>query len=364
VNEVVRTLACAEDTAVRTAFILGAGCSYGTLRLCKCSFPPLARDFGSELKKRCNWETEYPELARVAEHLGTTLPEVGLEDIWTCIDYHAKFPQAFNTEWGQSGNVVLELKSALLRLYGQTCDAVASRLELSNEYTLGEIVNQMKPGDTLISFNYDTLVENLFRKRRGSSPQLRHCHGVPPDGVVRFVKPHGSASWDLHDLDHVPTDGPPALQSLHEDDAKSGRTDPLMLGAVPIKSELILEVQCCFRVPEVYRVIRDQWRAVADAVRDADRLVVLGYSFPKEDTYGRFFYREAMRERRTRPPLSVEYYETRERRAQTAAAIFEAFPGKLRVRYRGKVKPAPRSAFRGRLVFVRCPTLATPAAPE
>jgi hypothetical protein len=39
------------------------------------------------------------------------LPQVGLEDIWTCIDYHAKFPKAFGRDWGHSGDLLRELRS-------------------------------------------------------------------------------------------------------------------------------------------------------------------------------------------------------------------------------------------------------------
>jgi len=281
-------------------------------------------------------------LAKVAAHLGTSLPEVGLEEVWTCIDYHAKFPGAFTISWEPAGAVVRELKSALLRLYGRTCDNEAEKLAVSGTYKLGQIINEIKPGDTLVSFNYDTLAERLVQKRK---IMLLHGSGSPPEGVVRFAKPHGSASWDLHihNLGHDLTDGPPAVISLDDYDAKLGTVDPLLLGAVPIKSELILEVQSCHHVHWVFEVILCQWRAVANALRDVDRLVVLGYSFPKEDVYGRFFFREAMRGRSK--PLRVEYYEVREQRERTARSIVSALPSELGIQWKDEISPAPPSAF-------------------
>jgi hypothetical protein len=242
---------------------------------------------------------------------------------------------------------VPELKRALLQLYGSTCDDAAKSLRLSNRYTLGSVLKQIEAGDTLISFNYDTLVERLFMKRKNSH-RLLHCSGPPGNGVVRFAKPHGSSSWNLRDLGHDLTDGTPAIRSLDQVDAN---TEPLLLGAVPIKSELIIEVQCHYCTHRVFEVVLHHWRAVADAVRDADRLVVLGYSFPKEDAYGRFFFREAMRERQSiasssdRPPLRVEYYEVPERAEQAACSICAAFPGELNIQYQGRVTAAPKSAF-------------------
>ena len=334
------------ETTMRSAFFVGAGCSYGTLAN-HDFFPPLARQFGGQLAQRVSgWRRKYPELAKVARHLQISLPEAGLEDIWTCIDYHAKFRGTFPTNWSLK-RTVPELKRALLQLYGSTCDDAARTLRLSNRYTLGSVVNQIEAGDTLISFNYDTLVERLFMKR-GSSHRLLHCSGPPGNGVVRFAKPHGSSSWNLYDLGHDVTDGTPAISSLEQVDPNN---EPLLLGAVPLKSELIIEVQCYYRTHRIFEVVLLQWRALAEAVRDADRLVVLGYSFPKEDAYGRFFFREAMRERQLmnsssdRPPLRVEYFEVPERAEQTACSICAAFPGELNIRYQGKVTAAPKSAF-------------------
>ena len=291
-------------------------------------------------------------LARVADHLGTDLRHVTLEPIWTCIDYHAKFQPAFRPDWVPRGKVVAELKSAILRLCGSKCDEVAERLALQrprrlglfhdNTFTLSRIVHQITPGDTLISFNYDTLVERLVLKRKGLS--LRHSCASAANGIVRFAKPHGSASWNLHRLSSDVLDGPPLLESLCAVQAKEhpDKFDPLVLGAVPIKSELIREVQQHFGTEALFEVILQQWRAVVDAIRDAERIVVLGYSFPKEDTYGRFFFREAMRDRGRRR-LRVDFYQKRKYSKETACSIKDAFPGvsKSDIHFNGEVTPAP-----------------------
>ena len=75
-----------------------------------------------------------------------------------------------------------------------------------------------------------------------------------------------------------------------------------MLGAVPIKSELIFEVQRFYGLP-VFDVVVQQWKTVVTAVREAEKLIVVGYSFPREDQYGRFLFREAVRLRKN--PLKL-----------------------------------------------------------
>jgi hypothetical protein len=324
----------------KTAYFFGAGCSYGTLRLHK-DFPPIARDFGPQLAERVggDLESEYPTLAQVVRHLAKPLNQIGLEELWTCIDYHAKFPATFRTTWEPLGQVIGELQSALLMMYGSRCDTLAKQLSLDGDYTLSNIIKGIKPGDTLISFNWDTLVEHLCQKR---GLVLGH-RNQPDESVIRFAKPHGSASWNLKSLPADIVDGPPLLTSLDEGYPMRNQGRPLFLGAVPIKSELISEVQMAHGTLRIFDVIRCQWRAVADAVRDADRLVVLGYRFPPEDTYGTFFYEEAMRERKRQRggELRVDYYARCQDKRDIECLIRKALPGASPIRFKGEVT-APR----------------------
>ena len=59
--------------------------------------------------------------------------------------------------------------------------------------------------------------------------------------------------------------------------------EPLVLGAVPIKSELLAEVQSGDR--KAYETISDQWAEAACPVTQTTELVVAGYCFPPEDGY-------------------------------------------------------------------------------
>jgi len=115
---------------VTTTFILGAGSSFGTLNCRQCylsSFPPTARDFGKILVTRFNdWRTRFPGLAGVVEHLGLPMEEAGLEEIWTWIDYSAKFNG--NTFSSIHEDPAWNLKCALVELYGRMCDDAIERI--------------------------------------------------------------------------------------------------------------------------------------------------------------------------------------------------------------------------------------------
>ena len=105
-----------------------------------------------------------------------------------------------------------------------------------------------------------------------------------------------------------------------------------------MKSELVREVQLYYGCPDVFELVQLHWRAVADGLAVADRVVVLGYSFPLEDTYGRFFFQEGMRERQSGEPLRIEFYDLDAE--PVAAAIYRTLPGKPVLEFKGPVTPA------------------------
>jgi len=321
------------------AYILGAGSTRGTLA--NLSFPPpTAAGFGATISRISGWRTEFPALEQVAEYLERPLAGLGLEAIWSCFDYYAKFERSLPPKpWEDESRT---LKRALLRLYGRQCDSAAESLPDTDSYTLGDIVkNRLDTGGFLISFNYATVAERLVR-RFSRRPLRMVCSGEAM-GAVWLVKPHGSTSWRMEfengSLITQEPDGSPRYDSLTEEELMrplGKHYEPLLLGAVPIKSELIREVQRMGGFPLIYDRVMDQWESVVAALRSAESLVVLGYSFPEEDQYGRFFFREGIRLRTK--PLSVEFYELPENAAATAKSIFSALASKgLEVIYRGPV---------------------------
>jgi hypothetical protein len=300
------------------AFLFGAGSSCGTVGA------PTSACFGRTLNEiDQNWQQNYPAVLAVVKHLGLPLEGWGLEEVWSCIDFTAKLCEAIPD--AQAGpEVSPQLKKALLKVYGRRLDKKADCLPMSEGYTLGYLfANEVTDGDVLVSFNYDTVVERLYE--RFGRP-LRTAGIAGPDSGVTLVKPHGSTSWtmDLTEktLEWHTSWGCPLLDSLEPEDVDDGR-EPLVLGTVPIKSELIEQVQDCGGFDCIFDTVVRQWKAVVNAVRDADSLIVVGYSFPKEDHYGRFLIEEAFRLRKRMGKFAptVEFYELPECRETWAAQV-------------------------------------------
>lgn len=295
---------------------------------------PVASEFGRTLGALdpC-WQQNYPALVNVVEHLQLDLADWSLEPVWSCIDYYAKLQPALPRQkpWNDESR---QLKKALLAVYGRRCDD----LNAGTDCTLAKLFrDELRAGDVLISLNYDTIAERIALDL--DRPLVLTLH--VDSGGVRFAKPHGSTSWTLdlnsHSVTYSSADGSPLLSSLSTSDVDCGR-EPLLLGAVPIKSELIREVQDYYQVPEVFSAISAQWRAVVEAVRDADTLVIGGYSFPPEDQYGRFLITEGLRLRTGR--LRIELFELRTKEAELAKEIVSVFQGQLSdLVFRGPIVP-------------------------
>jgi len=312
-------------------FLLGAGASRGSLSNLHV---PVACEFGQVLAEVCPcWKDEYPALLRVVEHLSLDPNSWPLEPVWSCIDWYAKLQSALPLPkpWEKESQ---QIKKALLAVYGARCDDAANQVH--SDSTVAQLFqNEVQVGDVIISFNYDTIAERVAQR---FGCQLRSTP-IGDDGVV-FAKPHGSTSWTLdlrsHSVTWLSLDGSPLLPSLSAADVDCLR-EPLILGAVPIKSELIQEVQVCCGVASVFDAIITQWRTVVEAISNTDTLVVVGYSFPIEDQYGRFLIQEGL-QLRTRD-LRIEFFEVENREAVREREIREVFRSRVQgLAYRGCVK--------------------------
>jgi len=303
-------------------YIFGAGASAGTLGL------PAARDFGLELARaKPRWRRAYPHLARVVEGLrqsGET-ESWDLADAWTRLDYLTKLAWAVDLG-GDLAEANVEMRKALLDVYGRTGARV--RRNGHKSQTVRTLLRKARPGDVVVSFNYDLLVEQVAAEAGVHLVQApcERCRGK--HRCVQLVKPHGSLAWRVERLDGQArvrwrsATGEPLLRALSNHQV-SERLQPLVLGVVPIKSELLREVEEAHHSAEVHEAIVRQWRAAVDAARRADEIAVVGYSFPPEDQYGSFLFYEATRSRRQKPV--VAFYELEASAFEVARRLVEVF---------------------------------------
>lgn len=290
------------------AVIVGTGATSGTLG---------AKGGVAEFPSRLNtvhrdWRARYPNLAKLVRDSarpGEREDQLGLDRIWTRIDYYSKLRRILGSDYG--GDAAMELRQAVSDAYAFK-DEIDQLTRVRTDFTLKSVLDDLSAGDTLISFNWDTLAETVAQTMLGKD--LVQAPHPGADTAIRFLKPHGSLSWEHRALgDRIEVtfrDGPrPRLELVSARTEPAGFVQPLLLGAVPIKSELLEEVQSYSGHDRVHQLIAEQWREVIDAISKATTIVFVGYSLPAEDAYGRFLFEEALRRRR---PLViapvVKYY--------------------------------------------------------
>lgn len=323
--------------------ILGAGATSGTL-----GKPAGAADFLACLRQGCpDWQTTFAVLQSIVEGVGAR-PDAppSIEDIWARADYYAKFRAILGSEYGPGASN--EIHKAVLLAYSFTQD-VARIVQGDKAFTLAAVLDELGPGDALISFNWDTLAESLMMKLLGKD--LVQAPHPDADSAVRLIKPHGSLAW-VHTRDerdprvcrvHRRNGRAPLIEVMHPDEVQVGRADahfsePFVIGAVPVKSELLEEVQRDH--PESYQTVCEQWREALSALTNATKVTFMGYGFPASDDYGRFLIGEAVRRRpHTAVALPVRYY-TRNRDAASIGKILREILASADVVYAGEVKAA------------------------
>lgn len=178
----------------------------------------------------------------------------------------------------------------------------------------------------VITFNYDTLIEARFEALGEVEPQgLSHTYGhrdlaallLPPagkhdeghtgpmPGTFRLMKLHGSVSWYwdpvTRSAESMVDVGLPA-QWPHDPNNRTWDPNRAMPGRRPV---IVPPTASKTRFFDNHR-IRELWRRAFEAIRSADRLVIIGYSMPVYDLMVTALLQEAVRTRRDLPAAVVD----------------------------------------------------------
>jgi len=159
---------------------------------------------------------------------------------------------------------------------------------------LSSFIERMLPGDTIVTFNYDLVVESALFRRKLWSPTdgygIRFDNTPPADQrndvATSFPlhKIHGSLNWEGPDmfqprleLELFYDDGSPIFPGYLKNE-RPRRYVPYQggHGGCWMMPSFVKQ----FAVPELLQV----WRNAFAALREADDVVAVGYSLPSEDS--------------------------------------------------------------------------------
>ena len=208
---------------------------------------------------------------------------------------------------------------AIRRALAAECSAFLWELDEQDErwHSYREWVKTLTPGsDTVISFNYDRVLEELAEKHASNLKVLlpSECPGEAtprPSNVVPVLKLHGSVDWQQNESKQI-------VRGNLKDMLASELTAPFMAAPGRSKQDAVVE-------------LGPLWGEAQRALKDADALEILGYGFPATDTKARAeiqlaFANQEVRRRRRRIDV-VLGPNTNRPEAQRVIALLESFAG-------------------------------------
>jgi len=232
------------------------------------------------------------------------------------------------------------------RVYGTALDSEIQKAIKGNG-TVKRELNQLQPGDYVISFNYDLLaekiLEELSRKVAVANPRLKTMNA---NDAILLCKPHGSLSWKQRVSERAKAveilNRPMKENEIDFDPAQNAIMQPGIVAPVPYKSEIIFP-ESQEQEPTFFWLLVEQWRCAIRCLSEAENLVVLGYGFPPEDLHAHYLFAEAAAKRNSDKKLEIEVYEKGKQRFDEVKKVIDKLlkPAscKYHCEYRGPVEP-------------------------
>jgi hypothetical protein len=279
--------------------VLGAGATRGASfvnpRSGAC-LPPLDTDFFTQLQRitAAKHKPTIDAVLSTAVSLFGTNFTATLEGTFSVIEHTLRMGRAIN-----------RTKAELTRTRDVLLQAIAATLEesLAEGHNLRAcashhwLVEHLTPQDTIISFNYDCLIDEALRSKGEGKWNARYGYRLPlPKGVGGSI---GEKSWNPK----VPStkDGTIRLLKLHGSTnfTRRARSELLVLKERPYTKQ---RGQIRFEIipPESNKRFDDPpwsslWMEASRSIRRATTLVFIGYSFPLTDQHTSALFRLSVR---------------------------------------------------------------------
>ena len=277
-------------------------------------------------------DTTFFELCRLAELPGRRAVKSFLIDSFGIdpFDGQHRMEEVFNYLYSQAfsedpADECLEAYWGLIRMYSAAIARTTNLLTGTSRYGVGALFkhlwrNRTECDITFVTFNQDLVIEKSLTNastlaRYADIPwSILNCYGIefqrmlvdardpmvmssPDLESLKVLKMHGSLNWVYtvrsgQDPKNSVRNPRTAFRCVVNQRVRSDVQDTVGVG----QSRDLLPVV----VPPIYekasrygRVVGDVWMRADEAIRDADELIVFGYSFPDADFAARSLLRSA-----------------------------------------------------------------------
>lgn len=259
----------------RTTVILGAGASRGAsfIKGRVGVLPPLDLDFFQQVARLNACDESNRLLAFVREEHANEL-RLSMEQFFSEADYTNRFHSELNIDKGPR---VRRYERALSDFYVVVARVLSTSTSGTCDYH-GRIAKLLSPGDSVLSFNYDCIMDSALRDHGGNrwDPERggygfaiggnhdawrRRTTGQPPRSSIKLLKMHGSLNW-------TQANGAVSLRDNASPQSAAGSIIP----------------------PSWFKSLTDDpyasvWKEARMAIRAARLLIVIGYSIPQTDLF-------------------------------------------------------------------------------
>lgn len=288
-------------------YIFGAGATRGALSR-ETIPPPTDVDFfdiANQIKGRRTPKLAKVILGNVWKLYGRT-SGIRLEAAYRDIETRAIIgemvkPKNQPKQWGKIQREFVEL---VRRVYVHTtCNEEKKHLKPKQSQIHKDILKFLKEGDTIVTFNYDLLIEESFETAELWNPITgygakfgghmsswgrRWFKGRNHDGSeskIKLLKLHGSINWEASG--RKLSENPYSVQGANRKN-KTWRNQPISILAPGWKKDIEKKPYCDF------------WKLAGKELSRCRTLIILGYSLPETDLVARSLFAEVVRNRAVR----------------------------------------------------------------
>lgn len=277
----------------------------------RSAHPPLICDFfkseffypDAEFVDRQHWQL----MDYIRKHWGVNEPlgtgkwrSLNLEDVFTSLAIESEFSPAGTDSYAYSLLLLNSIKNYIREIIGH------STIFRFGQYT-HLLARNLKPDDSVITFNYDLLMDQEFLLYQEGPLQYNNFHlrfldkplvdnrKTEENGSGLYLKLHGSLNWFLCTSPSRPRSGQVDVNTWinqcifvsaigRDFDCEYCRGKLTSLLIPPLLNKPITQNS----------IIRNVWANALYEISNADNLVVIGYSFPTTDFFAGWLFRSAL----------------------------------------------------------------------
>ncbi|MFZ0035918.1 MAG: hypothetical protein WAK91_00755 [Candidatus Acidiferrales bacterium] len=283
--------------------LLGAGATRGALHKRRPP-PPVDADFfeiAGQIKGHGTQKLARSVLGDVWKLYGR-VSGIGLENYYRDIETRASISSFAKTankpkDWQKRKSSLEELIRRVI--IHTTCSSHDGHLEPLKSTTHSRILSNLSKGDSIVTFNYDMLIEESFRNADLWTPVGGYgdrVHGVRggwckkwltkrkstlvPHSIIRLLKLHGSVNWRVYKTNEVRLKDRPFV-------VRTRRKLPVF------ETVSILPPGMNKRIDR--NPYKPLWREARLRLERCKSIVIAGYSLPEADVLAKALFNEVVR---------------------------------------------------------------------